>query len=74
MLICAVVLSGSLTLIFNGLLRAGYFPSIWKSLFIYCLYLDPIFPITGILPSAQCYSQVDGETGNGLSLFLIRSL
>ena len=28
---CAVVLSGPLTRIFNGLLRAGYFPSIWKS-------------------------------------------
>ena len=26
---CAIVLSGPLTVIFNGLLRVGYFQSIW---------------------------------------------
>lgn len=35
---CAVVLSGPLTFIFNGLLRAGHFPSIWKSSFIIPLH------------------------------------
>ena len=33
-----MVLSGPLTFIFNGLLRAGYFPSIWKSSFTIPLY------------------------------------
>ena len=34
---CAVGLSGPLTIIFNVLLRAGYFPAIWKSSFIFPL-------------------------------------
>ena len=35
---CAVVLNDPLTFIFNGLLKASYFPSIWKSSFIIHLY------------------------------------
>ena len=70
---CVVVLSGPLTFIlFNGLLRADYFPPICKSSFIIPLHKTGNRYNTSNIPlycQTQCYSLVDEETGDGLSLF-----